>query len=62
MARLDLFIRRPKDAGHTIVQEFPASRVPNLRGVVVQDLAPLLADASSQDSVSNHASRRSPLT
>ena len=44
MSKLDRFIGRLKDAGHTIVQEFPASCVPIVRGAVVGDLAHLLSD------------------
>jgi peptidoglycan-N-acetylglucosamine deacetylase len=47
MANLNRFIGQLKDAGHTIVQEFPASCVPIVRGVVVRDLTPLLADPQS---------------
>jgi peptidoglycan-N-acetylglucosamine deacetylase len=44
LAKLDLFIRRLRDAGHTIVQEFPAACVPIVRGAVVRDLAPFLSN------------------
>jgi peptidoglycan-N-acetylglucosamine deacetylase len=43
-AKLDSFINRLKDAGHVIVQEFPAACVPIVCGAVVRDLAPLLSD------------------
>lgn len=44
VAKLDMFIRRLRDAGHTIVQEFPAACVPIVRGAVVWDLAPFLSN------------------
>ena len=44
MAKLDMFIRRLQDAGHTIVQEFPAACAPIVRGAVVRDLAPFLSN------------------
>ena len=44
MSNLDRFIGQLKDAGHTIVQEFPASCVPILRGAVVRNLAPLVSE------------------
>ncbi len=44
VAKLDMFIRRLQDAGHAIVQEFPAACVPILRGAVVRDLAPFLSN------------------
>ena len=44
LAKLDLFIRRLRDAGHTIVQDFPAACVPIVRGAVVRDLAPFLSN------------------
>jgi peptidoglycan-N-acetylglucosamine deacetylase len=44
VAKLDPFINRLKDAGHTIVQEFPSSCVPIVRGAVDQDLALFLSD------------------
>jgi peptidoglycan/xylan/chitin deacetylase (PgdA/CDA1 family) len=44
VAKLDSLITRLKDAGHTIVQEFPAACVPIVRGAVAQDLALLLSD------------------
>jgi peptidoglycan-N-acetylglucosamine deacetylase len=43
-AKLDSFIRRLNDAGHTIAQEFPQSCVPIVRGAVVQDVAPFLSN------------------
>jgi peptidoglycan/xylan/chitin deacetylase (PgdA/CDA1 family) len=43
VAKLDLFIRRLRDAGHAIVQEFPAACVPIVRGAVVRDLGPFLS-------------------
>ena len=44
LAKLEIFIRRLQDAGHTIVQEFPAACVPIVRGAVVRDLAPFLSN------------------
>jgi peptidoglycan/xylan/chitin deacetylase (PgdA/CDA1 family) len=44
VAKLDLFIRGLQDAGHVIVQEFPAACVPIVRGAVVRDLAPFLSN------------------
>jgi peptidoglycan/xylan/chitin deacetylase (PgdA/CDA1 family) len=44
-AKLDLFIRDLRDAGHTIVQDFPRACVPIVRGAVVRDLAPFLSNA-----------------
>ena len=44
LAKLDLFIRRLRDAGHTIVQDFPAACVPIVRGAVVRDLEPFLSN------------------
>jgi peptidoglycan-N-acetylglucosamine deacetylase len=44
VGKLDPFINRLKDAGHTILQDFPAACVPIVRGALVQDLAPFLSD------------------
>lgn len=44
VAKLDVFIRRLRDAGHSLVQEFPAACVPILRGTVARDLAPFLSN------------------
>jgi peptidoglycan-N-acetylglucosamine deacetylase len=45
VAKLDSFIRELRDAGHTIVQDFPRACVPIVRGAVVRDLAPFLSNA-----------------
>jgi hypothetical protein len=44
VGKLDPFINQLKDAGHTILQDFPAACVPIVRGALVQDLAPFLSD------------------